>query len=472
VTWYARLLDGVSPSLAGAKIVPLETLKRALGARAIEVWMRLCARRDGRTGMTHVSLHGIATAPWQKGAKRMAPRSVQASLARLRDAHLVIDHGRKWARVAQGAARVVRQVWFRQVLGAVLARDVSGRDEVVIPRETAAWLSTAHGWGGARAGAGRPKKSTTVSDSSVHVRNQVSASEGEIKSVSRSIDHKTKKILEGTDASLREKQAADAADGFSLDEEVGALGASLGSVRTEVSPAFGSVRDLPPYPGASVVRAAIVPPPPRLHPDDGWERHLALMARAYEGACCHRWPLEQRAKTRKRGPAKGQTYLLRPTGMLGQPTSAKWDSFRDVLREAADLLITLDVAPHAWASFSAMRWKGMSEHKNGERTGKVAHWPPVAWLWSPTRIAQDAQSEAVAECAEGGRAVYGPAHKELLARYAQAHRAASLRGASAQVSGETMTRDEYDRLVAIARKEAQEIQDDLRRRARAGEWLW
>ena len=470
MSWHARLLDGIAPTLAGAQLVPLLDLRRALGERTLEVWLRLCARRDRFTGLTHVSVEGLGEARWQKGARKFMPRSVQASLARLREAGLVIDQGRKWARVRQGVVWAVRQVWYRQVLGALLARDSRGLDEAIVPYVTADWMRTAKGWGGAREGAGRRPKVPREVESSWGVRNQADVSEGEFKLVSRSIDPK-KRDPKGTDVSATQRQAADAAQAFASDERE-AEGLAIGSVRREVAPAFGALPGLPPYPGASVVRAATVPPPPKLHPDDGWERHLALLARAYEGACLHRWPVEQRARTRQRGAAKGQTYMLRPTGMLGHPTSAKWDAFRDVCREASDLLMALDVSPHAWASFSAQRWKGMQEHRDGERTGKVAKWPPVAWLWSPKRLAEDGSSQAVAECAEGGRVVYGQIHKQLLARYAELHRAASLGTPIAQALADTMPIAEYDRLVLEARREAQEIQDDLRRRARAGEWLW
>lgn len=496
MTRAPRTPIGVAPSVAGARIVTGESLEAKLGKTAMLVWLRLCARRDNVTGYTHVTVGGLGRCSWEQHAEEIQPDSVKYSLKKLREAGLVVDHGRRWKSVACGVTRAPRQVFIRTVLGTELIVSGSSTVQYMVPEKTAAWLASAGTWGGKRAGAGRKKalenkqNDALEGKSSLPLTNQVYPSLGEIKFTSRST-LRDPRVSISTDLSLPsgEKEGRELApiehiyssdeqehvstmSSVPTPEDAHVVGLGLGTLLPRGGTFPASLARLPPYPGSSLVKPAVVPSAPKLNPDQSWEDWLLLMAKAYEGACAQRWPLELRTKVRKTGAKKGQAYIQRPTGMLGHPRSPKWDSFREKLKDAAEALLSLDLSPFAWASFSAQVWRGMNEHKNGERTGKIAKWPPVDWLWSATRILERGDSPAVHECTEGGTVVYGDTHKLLLSKYTDLQREVGFGVPVDAALDKVLPLSEYERLLQQARIEAEDTQRELNRRARAGEWLW
>lgn len=436
--------------------VSREQLERYLGRVAWLVWGRARACAAHETGLTWVSVGRLGRGgPEEVCAEQVAEGAVRNALARLRTARLVLDVGPGWVLSALG---VRRRVFRRRVLGCI----EPGAAAVMVPHATAEWLAHAHAWGGARRGAGRPTK-----NSSAGLTIQGGGSQGEFKigGISMSKSTSERGGSEGTDSLPSGEKGGDAANSEPL------AGGEVDLAAGHLGPApVWALAGLPPYPGVSLVRPAQVPPAPPLRVDDGWETHLRWLAAAYEGACTSVWG-DAAVHTPTRGKARGVPRRTRPTAMVGSPTSPRWDKIRDVCRDAADALMAADLAPAAWALFSATRWRGMREHEGGVRTGEVAPFPPVAWFWSAKRIAEDAP--AARSYARGGERVPLASHRALLERY-EALRRDVARGAAA--SAQTcerhgLSREEYMAALAAVQAEAAEARVLLRLRAARGEWL-
>jgi hypothetical protein len=164
-------LPGIDPDAVGvARVCPLD-LERKLGRPAYHVWMVLCRIRDwglssgdSSVRVVHPTVHGIGVFP---GFEKTNPDQVKKALKRLRKAALVKDLGWQLRDVRRGRTIVQRKVYVRQVFGRVETPktvvktyadlDTLAPDVAVVPAETAAWMTTATGWGGRRAGSGRRK---------------------------------------------------------------------------------------------------------------------------------------------------------------------------------------------------------------------------------------------------------------------------------------------------------------------------
>lgn len=437
--------------------VPRERLERTLGRVAWLVWGRARACASHETGLTWVGVPRLARGvPGEVCAEQVGEGAVRNALARLRTARLVLDVGPGWVLSALG---VRRRVFRRRVLGHV----EPGAPTVTVPAATAEWLAHAHAWGGSRRGAGRP-----ANNSSRGLTIQGGESQGEFKigGISMSKSTSERGGSEGTDSLPSGEKGGGAAGDFepSAGDEVDLAAGHLGP-----APVW-ALAGLPPYPGVSLVRPAQVPPAPTLRVDDGWETHLRWLAAAYEGACASVWG-DAAVHTPTRGKARGVPRRVRPTAMVGAPTSPRWDKIRDVCRDAADALMAADLAPAAWALFSATRWRGMREHEGGVRTGEVAPFPPVAWFWSTKRISEDAGAARSYAC--GGARVPSPSYRALLERYEGLRRDVALGAVPSAQTCERhrLSREEYAAALAAVRVEAAEARAQLRARAMRGEWL-
>ena len=135
-------------------IVSITELQAKLGKPGWRVWEALRSRCNPADGRTHVSLKGIARHP------QLAPittRLARKGLVRLRQAGLVQDVGWKCARVPFGKRSITARILFRDVRGFLA---YAGKTPVaVVPEQTGQWVAGASAHGGARAGAGRPRKS-------------------------------------------------------------------------------------------------------------------------------------------------------------------------------------------------------------------------------------------------------------------------------------------------------------------------
>ena len=143
-----------SPYAKNESIVPVETLKKKLGATTYRVWSALLTIRN-KACETHPSLRGLSKVASVKVDQ------LRKSLDRLRDFKLVDDLGWMYRRVPcrcpKELGHHLHKIYVRMVFGSVRA-DTSGETHIaVIPRAAAERVQKAAGQGGARKGAGRPK---------------------------------------------------------------------------------------------------------------------------------------------------------------------------------------------------------------------------------------------------------------------------------------------------------------------------
>ena len=133
-------------------VIPMKTLLRKLGATTYRLWAVLLTLRDD-TGETHPSLRGLAE------AASMSESQTAKSLARLRKFKLVEDYGFIYRHVPCSCKDGCwgHPVYIRDVYGEVREQRAFYYIAVV-PRETVRLAMAAAGQGGARKGAGRPRK--------------------------------------------------------------------------------------------------------------------------------------------------------------------------------------------------------------------------------------------------------------------------------------------------------------------------
>lgn len=201
----------------------------------------------------------------------------------------------------------------------------------------------------------------------------------------------------------------------------------------------------PPYPGASVVEPATVPPPPLLDPTAS-ERSWALaLVRAYRGAVSSR--------------TKKACFVL----AKGDITASR---YYPMLLSGARKLIEHKLPPAAWAAWSVDVWRS-----RGEKDA-----PPLAYVWGAKRIEERRgwfRHEAASY--EGGMALYGRAHRTLLAKW-NAMAAELMRVVDPADGPKVVERHfpgrSYDALVEAARREAVATNGELQARLESGEWLW
>lgn len=140
---------GIDLSIAGDTLVDRDLFVRKLGVPSWEVLQALWCMRNAK-GRSHATRAAITKA---YGFEAKTPRQVQRCFERLTQAYLLklINRRRIEAEVPTAPAR-----WdsWHLVRGAINVKDDS---QIVIPNETAEWLTTA-GRGGDRPGGGRPPK--------------------------------------------------------------------------------------------------------------------------------------------------------------------------------------------------------------------------------------------------------------------------------------------------------------------------
>lgn len=455
------------PHVVATTVVSATALEKKLGYAAFHVWSILLTRRNEQ-GLTHTTVLGIGKA---KGFARTCPRTVEKALVRLRSAGLVEDLGWQKLRVPRGTSFIVVAVYVRRVLG---ARLFGGRNhEVAVPPKTVQWMSVVCGWGGPRKGSGRKgasmaEKPNGFSDRGIQVGTTPSTTGGTPHLIRKKnqVGGTPEESSGGTDIYLQVKKGTFERGGLSPSGKdsapVGAqvstlsggeeLGEGLAGPRTRPAPMLATPRTgVPRYPGIDVVAPAQVPDPPLLDPESPSLDHVTILAAAYRGAVESRFG--------------GRCYVLR-----GDLRGTKhWAAFVG----AAEALIEHNIPPAAWAAFSCDVWKKFSAR--GPRPTRGKGWPPVAWVFSAKRI-EERRGWFRAEESDysGGRAIFGPKHKDLMYRFARLD----------WVLGDPRVRDVgavveqffpgnlYEELVNAARAEAADYRERFKRQIREGRFLW
>jgi hypothetical protein len=479
---------GVGRDVAGDVLVAVDDLRTKLGESAWRTLQALWSVRD-QAGLTHATRDGIADLP---GFQPIGASTAMKALARLREAALIRPIGWTKARVPSGASVIEREVYMREVRGAVALGAAAG--QLIVPAETSAWMSSASSWGGRRSGAGRP--SSRIQDGSTPLAN-IEFKTG--RPNSRGVDprplddnqegspmnkKRRDKSAQGVSGLRPETSAAGAAPlrGVSGTPEgpkerpeaietpprspngAGAflvapggprpaprfagLGSSLGAPlapRPQGTPT-GPADGVPPFPGASLIAPATLPSPPLLDEKMGDLERADMLAVAFRAAAESRFG--------------GRCWAFR-----GGPLMRS--KFYSLLVDAAQTLLDLEFSPAAWCAFSCDVWKKHAD----ERGRKVKH-PPVQWVFNASRIVERrGWFRAEEDNYAGGRIIYGPKHKALLGRYALM-RAELLRRQEPVATIVARYFPNWERTITDVRAEVAELQQDLRARAERGEFLW
>jgi hypothetical protein len=396
------------------------TVSKKLGVAARKAWPYLCALRDAsvegrKLGQVWISAEGLAK---HLGWK---PRKAELCITRLRSVGLLKPVG--W----QCRKRHQRDifVYVRRVFGDARIVD----DRVSMPKASVAALLKL-GSGGARIGAGRPRKGvgsgiqTGGSRNSNRGDNSILRIEANQNLISlRDIDCGSQgtAVLQSTS-----KQP---------DECISSSGTTFKGGGDGYRPT-----ELPPFPSFSVVQPAIVPNPPLLDSTLSEDAQVEMLAAVYRSVVAAK--------------------LNRPT----RHATVRKD-VRAKLVDACKLLIEHEISPIAWAAFSFDEWKAA--------TGKSTQ-PLLGWVWSSSRLDTPQRRGFFRSSTEiaGGRLIFGPIYKKLLDTwYAALHEAR--RTHDARAATEHFFPDgEYDRLVEAARAEAEDNQKRMRAMSERGDWLW
>lgn len=466
---------GVDAAVAGFAVVEEAKLARRLGPRTWHVWQVLTTRR-ARDGATHVTIDGIA------GAKGFTPTPVHAvrrSLGLLVACGLVRNDGWRWARVPAGRGKFVKaKVFFRTVYGTRLLATETGKREVSVPRRVKEWLMTENR-GGARKGAGRKSQTpmaeviklddyrssepqtikdraarTGIKDRAARIKDRAARKESNTAlAISKTTKHAVTSTL-GVRGSSQEKNAPTSGAGslVSLSDETGE--GFKGHVKRAPPAMNALLTGVPPYPGASIVSAAIVPNPPKFTPDHDEGYRVRLLAAFYRGAI-------------ERQYGKRVHLLSNLT-----PRAKSWG----ILAKAAKLLEDFDVSPAAWCIWAVRRWYLIRTHTNGWKAGMPVPLPPIGVVFSSKMISERCEDEekryVVADSALGGRTIFGKTHKLLLVRYAEMRSELMRGGSRRETVAQFFPGSAYEEMVDAAKAEAIETRSRMERDAKMGRMIW
>jgi hypothetical protein len=490
----APTLGRTSPAVRGLGRVSFALLTRRLGRAATLVWRILIRERHPNTGEAVMTRKDIAHA---RGFERLNDEVIKDALKQLAEAGLVVPVG--W-RTRDGAL-----VYVRRVFGDVKwHRDV---EVVPVPVQVSLWAKKPVNLGGKRVGAGRPKNNQLPPNGFPVAKAPIANEDGQLgtppEGGSKTINYPpTTDLLKDHNgvSSLREESGDERRTRFGdcesesqhrlemqrrvrgeagqyvrvvdpllvethavVDEMQAAetscvLIGSGGAHRKDEHPvAIGAPHPaVPPFVVLAKVAPVTTPAPPRLDPVDPEARHVALMISVFEGAA---WSIF----------GKRCWTFLREKLPPGQTKHhARMVAF-------AKKLIEYDIPPAQWIAWSIAHWKRHAVTKAHAKP------PSPAYVFSIKRIDDKATRSWFASEAEeytGTRLHYTPAARELLvAQNALRH---ALRKVPATATDEAIVGivmehlPEARRIALIdqAKRQADEMNEDLRARAYLGEWVW
>jgi hypothetical protein len=198
------------------------------------------------------------------------------------------------------------------------------------------------------------------------------------------------------------------------------------------------LRNVPPYPGVSILEPAKIPRPPKLKANDDEVTWANTLAATYRNVVRMVF-----------GDTEVKYAFTR-----GDITRSK--HFK-LLVDASRFFIENDIAPVLWCLYSSGAWTGRGP-------------APIGWVFS-TKIAQHIEpfKRAVGD-GPGERLVFGEKHKELLKRYGDMRRDLSdLRPAAVREVIARHFPEGYEKALDAARQQADETQADIRARIAAGD---
>lgn len=259
-----------------------------------------------------------------------------------------------------------------------------------------------------------------------------------------------KGLTDSSSPSEMKECAPEGASFSSLSESETAIGTTLiGSPSARPVHLIGTVASgVPPFPGQSIVGAAIVPHPPLLKKEAKAPELVAMMMGAFKGAL--EAVYDVRLPRRKKATVKAKD--------------------RKVLLEAAAILIEKDIPPATWCYFRIDRYKNAKLAPGAKRP---AH-PPLAYVFSKAALTEKRWQFRAAwgDGLIGGRVVFGPKQRALLQRYREMCSAINNGATRADATKNFFPADTYWEAVDAVKLEINEAQNKLLMQVERGVYVW
>lgn len=457
---------------------------RALGQRTARIYSLLVGVRDHRTLIAHPTRARLAK---EVGCSVSA---VAKSLARLGAARLVRHEGRRnvdclsGAKLANGKPRQVSaNCWT--VFGQPWRYRRAGRppEGLAVSAATAAWMAEQRGWGGKRAGAGRPPKagkpaptqgdkSRGVAYTSLKAFKPSSQGEEDLKAADSvgchfrptvSFDFKgfRSRADFGAERRLARARARAQQTRFTMMQRDGAppqapvvetphglvLGAHAAKPPTHWWTRLVQEGVVPPEPVDRDVPAVNLRPPPLIPPTAAPAEQLQQMLRAYWG-----W--------------------LEFIGVRAKPYARNMKAAdRAKLTEVAEYMAAHAMAPSLWFAWRTASWNAKNAH------GAPTKAPPAWFLFRLETVAKlRGFFKASTMLPDHVVSRIVPAMRELLTRYYRVRLEAMRDGCTEQAARDAMARhlpgNTYRDLMDAAKGQASEAQQVADMHRDAGQWIW
>ena len=472
----AQLAQPSVPSeVAGRCEVEVKALAALLGRAAWRVWECLIHWRD-REGVTHATRLGIANA---HGFEVISDKEVKRGLTRLRQAGLIVDRG--WAsrmvpsRVAGHV--IAEKVYERVVLGARIESSSKAK-MAVVPKATRIWMSSAHTWGGRRAGAGRkrrklsPRRVLELLQGGRSAGSAIYSKKRVTKLTIMGTKHNKEDVFQvGPPISVKRRAPAGSLSSSARFAGLTASPLSAPKLLTKPKPLTRTVSlksdgaEIVLTPGARrssaplQIRAELLPPPPwdldlpmikipsppLLDSSLGTLRRRSFIARFWRSAYISRFGSEDSKAARAcfaRGPKISRA-----------------------IDQACEEFIELGLAPGSW-----MVW--CFDLSLNFDWGPANPW----WVIRATFMRKHFEWYRETASIEGSKVIMTDAHRELWTRWHAMNKAARFALSISEVKAiveKHLSFDEHDRLVALAHIQAADKQKSYTRLARSGDiWIW
>lgn len=425
---------------SGRTKLNISFLRRKLGEPAWKVWLCLVKKRDRLTSHEAVERGEV----WY-GSKHISeelhfpPKKTRKALARLSNLGLVRPVANEEGRDPGWTHRRGSLVYARTIYGSLF-----GDVQALVPRESARKLHKA-GRGGARAGAGRPRKETAVGNSKV----------GTPISKGGTSRKEKQELLALAEQEPLKRPAGEEAGRTSFSSSSGSTGSFLGTTgqRPEIPPE--ALRQMPPQPSLGLIDPPIVPQPPDLPDDD--EQDYAILGTAFQAAA---------------------RYL---TGKAQSPFARKGMTPAELERTLGACAAKLrehHLPPIVWAVWSIRTYNTFAVQKNAKRKRTRVRLPPMKWVFNPKRVEErHGWCRSEMGCELGGGLCIPPSALELQRRWnamrSEVYRLAVPSAANVGAVVQTWFPDGlYDALVGKAIEEAKAKREALGKGLARGDWIW
>ena len=413
---------------------------RCLGPVTFDVWVALIWRRD-REGVTYARIGTIST------AKNLSNQQVMRACSRLRQAGLLQPLG--WVEGSKTSTKkYARKVFGDYREGQVTMSPATKRRIKVLPKR-----------GGARPGAGRPKKNQTDSKETPE-KNQTDSKETCGPNGPSSNSNRCDPLIKPIGPRIQ----SDTHKNIELKRSKISLKRNLRSQAPANFSFFKFIEEVP-YPSTLQIGVAKLPPPTML-PDAPDLEKIKILLAAFRGA------IETRIFSQSERRSGKRCWLF-TRGNIEK--SKHWP----MLLAASCELCDKGISPMSWAAWSCDKWSELNSNAGKKKI------PPIGWIFSHKRITQHASwFDREAGSYGGGRLFFAEEHKRLLQRYDGFRRDMKKTIREKLIANEEATIDDAEALVEkhfpggwkkyyeTAQEATSRDQAELFRQVERGEFVW